>query len=124
MMNTIESPVNPKEKFASYRTLRLISTIAAYALLVILAVIWLYPILWIVITSFTVQMDGSPIPVPSTYFPADNQTLGLQNFQNLFIDGYSNRFFFTKWFGNTLTIAVFSCLISTSFTSLWNKSNK
>ena len=118
MMNTIETPItSKKEKFTSYRTLRTISTIFAYALLVILAIIWLYPILWIVITSLTVQKDTFlPIPVPSTYFPDATQTIGFQNFQYLFEHGYSDRFFFVQWFENTLTIAVFSCLISTAFT--------
>ena len=118
MMNTI-TPITPKEeKFTSYKTLKLISTIVAYTLLIILAIIWLYPILWIVITSFTVQSgSGLPIPVPSTYFPDGvNYVFGFDNYKYLFESGYSSRFYFVEWFSNTLTIAVFSCIISTSFT--------
>ena len=51
MMNTIDTPISMKqEKFRSYKSIRLVSKILAYALLVILAVIWVYPILWIVIS--------------------------------------------------------------------------
>ena len=72
MMNTIETPildqVNKPEKFKSYKLTRTISKIIAYAILIILAVIWLYPILWIVVSSFVVQGGdryGLPTAVPN-----------------------------------------------------------
>ena len=118
MMNT-QAP-----KYKSYSTLRTVSTVFAYVLLVILAVIWLYPLLWIVVSSFVVQADGGgPTIVPSTYFPDGKQyVFGIQNYINLFTSGYSNpvtnryKFYFLEWFGNTLFVAVFSCIISTAFT--------
>ena len=128
MMNTMVK----EETFKSYRTMRLISKISAYVLLVILSVIWIYPMLWIVISSFVTQGNGLPITVQSTFFPrledlqSGFRTISLQNYINLlFCDiekGYINpnggrfTFHFVKWFGNTLFIAVFSCIISTAFT--------
>ena len=121
MMN-IETPIT-QEKYKSYKTMRLISKIMAYTLLVILGIIWLYPLLWIVVASFTQQVDGNPTGVLSTYFPDGKiNTFGIQNYINLFTSGYESpvthkfKFFFKEWFGNTLFIATISCLISTSFT--------
>ena len=53
MMNTIETPLSTKPtQFKSYKTMRLVSTILAYVLLIALAIIWIYPLLWILISSF------------------------------------------------------------------------
>ena len=124
MMNTIETPVVAKpEKFRSYKTIRLVSKILAYVLLTILAVVWLYPLLWIVISSFVVEAgSGNPTGVPSTYFPEGNLVFGIENYINLFTSGYKNPdggrflFYFKEWFANTFFVAVMSCLISTTFT--------
>lgn len=127
MMNTVETPileVNKPEKFKSYKLTRTISKIVAYALLIVLAIIWLYPVLWIVISSFVVQSGtGLPTNVPSTYFPDGvKNVFGFQNYIHLFESGYKISdtskfaFYFKEWFGNTLFVAVFSCLISTTFT--------
>lgn len=124
MMNTMVK----EETFKSYRTMRLISKISAYVLLVILSVIWIYPMLWIVVSSFVTQGNGLPITVQSTFFPrledlqSNFRAIGFENYVNLFTDGYINpnggrfTFYFVRWFGNTLFIAVFSCIISTAFT--------
>ena len=47
MMNTVNTPETnvTVEKFRSYKTMRLVSKIIAYVLLVILSFIWLYPLL-------------------------------------------------------------------------------
>lgn len=124
MMNTIDTPISMKqEKFRSYKSIRLVSKILAYALLVILAVIWLYPLLWIVISSFVVQPGGGPTDVPIIYFPDGVKNIfGFDNYINLFTSGYSNplthkfAFYFKEWFLNTLFVAVVSCVISTTFT--------
>lgn len=129
MMNTIDTPildnVNKPEKFKSYKLTKTISKIVAYTVLILLAVIWLYPILWIVISSFVVQGGdkyGLPTAVPNSYFPSNGNTFGFQNYINLFTSGYKVSdtarfaFYFKEWFGNTLFVAVFSCIISTTFT--------
>lgn len=123
MMNTDTPNLIKNEKFKSYKTARLVSKILAYTLLVILAVIWLYPLLWIIISSFVVQAKGGPTDVPSSYFPDGiKYVFGIDNYLNLFTSGYENpmthkfTFYFKEWFGNTLFVAVISCLISTAFT--------
>lgn len=131
MMTAENIGVAPKPtKYKSYKTARAISKTLAYILLVILAIIWLYPLLWIVISSFVTQA-GSDLPtgIMSTYFPhkSNNQQFGFGNYIHLFQKGYINtdangvvigtfRFYFVKWFGNTLFIAVLSCILSTTFT--------
>ena len=116
MMN-IDTPVLKQEKFKSYKTMKLVSKILAYALLVILSIIWLYPILWIVISSFTVDANGGSVGILSTYFPDGEKTFfGIDNYRYLFQSGYGGRIFFKEWFTTTLTIAVVSCIVSTAFT--------
>ena len=120
MTEVVNTP--KQEKFRSYKTMRLVSKIVAYVLLAILAVIWLYPLVWIVICSFTHSANGAPTFVPADYIPkGDNIVFGLQNYVHLFengyiVDGGKFNFFFPKWFGNTLFVAVLSCVISTCFT--------
>lgn len=119
-----------QEKFRSYRTMRMVSRIFAYIFLVILSLIWVFPFLWIIISSFTTQVDGSPTLVQSSLFPsADRNTaFSFQNYINLFTDGFQNKdangniiglgfdFHFLKWFWNTLWVAVVTCIISTAST--------
>jgi arabinogalactan oligomer/maltooligosaccharide transport system permease protein len=125
MTDTLKNPQvgTPKvEKYRSYKTARLISKIIAYILLVILAVVWIYPLLWIVICSFTHTSAGDPVMVPNDYIPnGKDYVFGFQNYVNLFQNGFMVEngtfvFYFPKWFGNTLFVAVFSCIISTCFT--------
>ncbi len=110
--------VAPKqEKFKSYRTIRLISTIAAYVILTILAVIWITPILWIFISAFVSGASRElPSGVPSTFFPESFEQFSLINFKLLFTNGYttgSTTIYFPKWFLNTLIVSFFSCILST-----------
>ena len=83
-----------------------IRDVASYATLTLLSVIWLIPIFWVVMTSFR-EEGGS---YTSYFFP---KGLTLANYVNLLTD--NSQFYFLKWFGNTLFVAVFSCLISTFF---------
>lgn len=76
-------------------------------LLAFLAFIWLIPIVWLVVTSFSAY----PGMNTSTFFPREWS-----------ISGYKNLLFsadtvaqFPNWFKNTLVIAACSCLISASF---------
>lgn len=83
------------------------SVIGTNLLLLVLAVIWLVPILWLFVTSFS-EYKGINI---STFFP---KTWSLDNFvQVLFKPDSVVQY--TTWFKNTLIIAVFTCIISTAF---------
>lgn len=83
-----------------------IRDVASYVTLVVLSIIWLIPIFWVVMTSFR-EEGGS---YTSYFFP---KGLTFANYINLLTD--NTQFYFVKWFGNTMFVAVFSCLISTFF---------
>lgn len=75
-----------------------------YGILIIMSVIWLFPILWIILTSF--RAEGKAFV---QYFIPKEFTIG--NYVNLFT---SSVFPFKKWFMNTFIVAVGSCLLSTA----------
>ncbi|WP_081674215.1 sugar ABC transporter permease [Butyrivibrio sp. VCD2006] len=94
--------------FFAYFTLvmimRVTQTNVGYIALTILGIIWLFPILWIVLTAFRAEQGyyvGYFIPHGFT----------LDNFKNLF----SNQSVlpFGKWWVNTMIVAVCSCVINT-----------
>lgn len=76
-------------------------------LLAVLAFIWLVPIVWLVVTSFSAYTGINT----STFFPKE---WSLNNYKNLLFaaDSVSQ---FPNWFKNTFIIAVFTCIISTVF---------
>lgn len=77
-----------------------------YIGLSILAVIWVLPILWVILTSFRLER-GSYV---TTFFP---KNLTLDNYLLLFTDtGVLN---FPRMFMNTLLIASVACIISCFF---------
>lgn len=78
-----------------------------HVLLVILAVIWLIPILWLLVTAFS----GYKGINTAHFFPS---TWSLDNFRQLFFEPDS-VVQYGVWFKNTLIIAIFTCLISTVF---------
>ena len=74
-----------------------------YIILAVLSVIWLFPILWIVLTSFRAEGTANvPYFIPKTYT--------IKNYVNLFTNPIFN---FKKWFLNTFLVATGSCLLST-----------
>ena len=93
-----------KEK--SYKAARTRNNILIHILLAVLAFIWVFPVLWVIMTSFRAE-KGSYV---STFFP---KSFTLDNYMKLFTD--TSILNFPKMFGNTLIIAIFSCLLSTFF---------
>ena len=77
-----------------------------YIFLSVLALIWVLPILWVILTSFR-EESGSFTP----YFLPKGYT--LQNYINLFTD--NSTFEFSRWFMNTLFVSVVTCIIATFF---------
>lgn len=104
-----------KVKSVKRRNIR--KTITSHLILIILAIIWLYPILWMVLTAFRSEYNdqGKLIGIVSgNYFP---KQLGFDNFINLF-NGHpdSVRYstgMFPRWFMNTLVVSIFTFIIST-----------
>jgi len=78
----------------------------AHLLLVILSIIWLFPVFWVVITSFRGE-KGSFVP----YFWPESFT--IDNYVKLFTD--TKQFYYAKWFMNTFIVAVCSCILSTFY---------
>jgi len=72
----------------------------------ILAVIWVLPILWVVMTSLRAG-KGS---YSTTFLPAQ---LTFNNYKTLFTD--TAVFNFPRWFGNTFIVAIFTCILSTFY---------
>ena len=77
-----------------------------HVFLAMLAAVWVLPIFWIILTSFRAE-QGSYV---STFFP---KGYTLANYIKLFTD--RNVLNFPRMFGNTLIIALFTCIISTCF---------
>lgn len=94
-------------KTGSMRRNRMIADTAVHILLGIMAIIWIFPVLWVILTSFRGESTGAYTP----YFWPKQFT--LNNYVRLFTD--TNQFYFLKWFGNTLFVAVATCLLSTFY---------
>ena len=77
-----------------------------YILLIVLSVIWLFPIAWVVLTSFR----GEGTAFVNYFIP---KTWTFDNYTKLFTQ---STFPFGQWFLNTLIVATLSCIISTFIT--------
>ena len=89
----------------SMKTKKLIVNIIVHVCLVVLSVIWLVPIAWVVMQSFSGKVAPTSDLIPKTW--------SLSNYIKLFTD--TGIFNFPKMFANTLIISIFTCIISTSF---------
>ena len=94
-------------KYKSAKTKRFVNNTIVHVSLAILAFIWVFPIIWVVLTSFRAE-KGAYV---STFLP---QSYTLDNYIKLFTD--TSILNFAKMFMNTLIIAIFSCLIATFYT--------
>ena len=101
-MNTNTVTVKRNRKSLSKR----INNLLVHLFLAVLAAIWILPILWIVLTSFRAE-PGSYV---SPFFP---KGYTLANYVKLFTD--RNVLDFPRMFGNTLIIAICTCIVSTFF---------
>lgn len=93
-----------KKKYTSAKTKKFVTNSFVHILLAILSIIWLFPIFWVVLTSFRAE-KGS---YQSTFFP---KSYTLDNYKKLFTD--TSILNFPQMFKNTLFIAIFSCIITT-----------
>lgn len=78
-----------------------------HLVLTLLVVIWLVPILWLVVTSFSAYKGINT----AHFFP---EKWSLDNYKVLFLQPDS-VVQYGAWFKNTLMIAIFTCIVSTSF---------
>lgn len=95
-----------KNRHHSVRARRRRTNILVHIILAVLAAVWVFPVLWVIMTSFRGE-KGSYV---STFFP---QSFTLDNYTRLFTD--TSLLNFPQMFCNTLIIAICSCLLSTFF---------
>ena len=93
-----------KKKSAKAAKIR--NNIIVHTVLAILAAIWVFPVLWVVMTSFRGE-KGSYV---STFFP---QSFTFDNYIKLFTD--TTVLNFPQMFMNTLIIAICSCILSSFY---------
>lgn len=77
-----------------------------YLLLILLSIVWLFPIVWVIFTSFR----GEGAAYVNYFMP---KTFTLANYTKLFSN---SSFPFAQWFLNTAIVAVATCLLSTFIT--------
>ena len=82
------------------------ANVLTYVLLSVLGIVWVLPIVYLVYTAFRVTPSTGII---NTLVP-DNLRLGVGNFSRLFRDTM-----FPKWLGNTMIVAISSCVLTTLF---------
>ncbi len=97
---------NKEKKTHSWKARGMISDVVVHVVLALLAIVWVIPVLWIALLSFSTQ-KGSYV---TSFFP---KGYTLHNYVRLFTD--TQVLDFPQMFKNTFIIAVFSCLISTVF---------
>lgn len=89
---------------------RFIGNTATYIGLSILCVLWVIPIVWILLISFSKDLNG----IPNYFWPQHGYT--IQNYAKLFSDaGIQSGFYFPRWFLNTIFVACCSCVLSGFF---------
>ncbi len=93
-------------KQKSQRRNRIIDAIWANGVTIILALVWLIPIIWIILASFSTQAGYKS----ETFFPTEYT---FDNYINLFKETA-----YLKWVGNTMIIAALNTVLTTLFTVL------
>ena len=94
------------KKFQSAKRKRFINNSIVHVVLAVLAAVWVFPILWVILTRFRAE-NGSYV---STFFP---KSCTLDNYTRLFTD--TTILNFPQMFMNTLFIAVCSCILATFY---------
>ncbi|MCD7881465.1 MAG: ABC transporter permease subunit [Clostridiales bacterium] len=84
-----------------------VNIVLKQVVLAVLALIWLVPIIWLVVTSFSAYNGRNT----STFFPSE---WSLTQYEKL-LSGADTVANFPAWFMNTLIIAIATCVISTLF---------
>ncbi|MCC8183130.1 MAG: ABC transporter permease subunit [Clostridiales bacterium] len=84
-----------------------VNIVVKQVVLAVLALIWLVPIIWLVVTSFSAYNGRNT----STFFPSE---WSLTQYEKL-LTGADTVANFPAWFMNTLIIAIATCVISTLF---------
>lgn len=97
-------------KVVKARSKKVLNVIITYCILLIVAFIFFFPCLWLILASFS--KSGSIYSFDG-FFPTE---YSLDTFELLFSD--TVMYNYPKWFLNTLFIATMSCILGTLFTIL------
>lgn len=95
------------------KTKRMITNAACYVLLTVLSIIWVLPILFVILTSFREEGGTYTSYIIPKGFTLRNYTELIQGVNSQITGG--TQIDFTRWFFNTLVIAIFSTLLSAFF---------
>lgn len=87
------------------KTKKIIDILITYCLLIVVAFVFLFPCLWLILASFS--SSGNLYSIPG-FFP---ESYSFQSFITLFTD--TAMYNYPKWLLNTLIIAICSCVFST-----------
>lgn len=88
------------------RRKRKITNMIVHLGLGLLALVWIFPLVWVILTSFRAGKGSF-----SQHFIPEKFT--ISNYTRLFTE--TNVFNFPQWFVNTLVVAIFSCILGTFF---------
>ena len=88
----------------SYKARRKAADFGIYALLTLLAVVWLLPIAYLVLQSFRAESGAYTDYIIPKQFTLDN-------YIRLFTE--TDLFNYPRWYLNTLVVSIFTCIIST-----------
>ena len=102
----MSSVAKAKRPMSAGRAKKVAKNSLVHIILGILAVVWLFPIFWIIMTSFRAESGA----YTKYFFP---HGLTFSNYTRLFTE--TTLLNFPRAFFNTLFISVFSCIISTVF---------
>ena len=91
----------------------MITNAACYVLLTVLSIIWVLPILFVILTSFRAEGGSYKTYIWPKGFTLNNYTELVQGINSKLTGG--TNIDFTRWFLNTLVIAIFSTVLSAFF---------
>lgn len=92
----------------SYKFRRSLSNAIIYIILTVMAIVWVLPLFWLVLSAFRADKTVYPSYV---WPPNGLDGFTIQNFVDLFTE--TTLFDYPKWFFNTLFVSVCSCILST-----------
>lgn len=87
----------------NYNTSRKVASGVIFVVLLILGILWILPLVWIILTSFSTETGQAYTFIPKAFT--------INNYKNLLLDAH--QFKFVRWFLNTFIVAVCSCIGST-----------
>ena len=89
------------------RTRKILVNSTVHVLLAVLSFIWVLPIVFAILTSLRAESGGAKSYIIPKQFT-------LSNYTALFTSSVGGLTY-ARWFGNTLVVAIFSCLLSVFF---------